>query len=150
MKLGKDNGLRHQVRKTTYPLPKISITNNTIDSEKAYAKFGLALQNEICEIIKQAAQLPTAFQQRATQINHPEPDTTPTGATSNGRVKPRKVGFTDPIHDTDINHHLSALAVDTGTPSLTGRSSRSTQDSRKQWQPTNLLTVDTGSTSSTG
>ena len=31
VKLGKDNGLRHQVGKTTYPLPKVSITNNTID-----------------------------------------------------------------------------------------------------------------------
>ena len=81
--------------------------------------------------------------------NPPEPEITPTGATTEGRVKPRKVGFSDPIHDTDINHRLSALAVDTGTPSPTDRSSRSTQDSRKQGQPTNLLTVDTGPTGST-
>ena len=149
VKLGKDNSLRHQVGKTTYPLPKVSITNNTTDSEKAYAKYGLAVQNEIRDIIKQAARQPPPFQQRATQDNLPEPDSTPTETTANSRVKPRKVGFTDPIHDTDINHRLSALAVDTGTPSPTGWSSRPPQEPRKQWQLTNILAVDTGTTSLT-
>ena len=118
--LGKDIGLRHQLGKSTYPLPKISLRNNIIDSEISFARFGLAVQNEIGEIIKQATRQPPVPQQINTRVKPREPDTTPTGVTSDGRAKPRKVGFTDPIHDTDINHCLSTLAVDTGSPSPTG------------------------------
>ena len=147
--LGKDIGLRHQLGKSTYPLPKISLRNNIIDSEISFARFGLAVQNEIGEIIKQATRQPPVQQQINTRVNQEEHNTTPTGATSDGRAKPRKVGFSDPIHDTDIYHRLSALTVDTGSPSLTGQSSRSTHENKKKGQRANLLAVDTGSTSST-
>ena len=148
--LGKDIGLRHQFGKSTYPLPKVSLRNNIIDSEISFARFGLAVQKEIGEIIKQATRQPIIPQQINTRVNQEEHNTTPTGATSDGRAKPRKVGFSDPIHDTDINHRLSALAVDTGSPSPTSRSSRSTHETKKKGHRTNLLTMDTGSTSSTG
>ena len=148
--LGKDIGLRHQLGKSTYPLPKVSLRNNIIDSEISFARFGLAVQNEIGEIIKQATRQPPVPQQINTRVNQGEHNTTPTGAISDGRAKPRKVGFSDPIHDTDINHRLSALTVDTCSPSPTGQSSRSMHETKKKGQCTNLLTVDTGSTSSTG
>ena len=139
--LGKDIGLRHQFGKSTYSLPKISLRNNVIDSEISFARFGLAIQNEIGDMIKQATRQPPVPQQttRTTQEEH---NTTPTGVTSDGRAKPRKVGFSNSIHDTAINHHLSALSVDTGSPSPTGRPSRPTQDSKKKGQRPNLLTVD--------
>ena len=148
--LGKDIGLRHQFGKSTYSLPKISLRNNIIDSEISFARFGLAIQNELGEIMKQATRQPPVPQQKTTRTTQEEHNTTPTGVTSDGRAKPRKVGFSNPIHDTAINHRLSALSVDTGSPSPTGRPSRPTQDSKKKGQRPNLLTVDTTSTSSTG
>ena len=129
VRLGHDNGLRQQVDKSTYPLPKILLRNYNIDSEKAFAKFGLAVQKEIHEILMKATRHPPPFSsvvnpqgnlQGNPQGNPQGPDTTPTGTKPNGRVQPRKVGFTDLIYDTDINHHLSALAVDTGTMGPTG------------------------------
>ena len=148
--LGKDIGLRHQFGRSTYSLPKISLRNNVIDSEISFARFGLAVQNEIGDVIKQATRQPPVPQQINTRATQEEHNTTPTGVTSDGRAKPRKVGFSNPIHDTAINHRLSALSVDTGSPSPTGRPSRPTQDSKKKGQRPNLLTVDTESTSSTG
>ena len=118
--LGKDIGLRHQFGKSTYSLPKISLRNNIIDSEISFARFSLAVQNEIGEIIKQATRQPPVPQQINTRVNQEEHNTTPTGVISDGRAKPRKVGFSNPIHDTDINHRLSTLSVDTGSPSPTG------------------------------
>ena len=89
--LGKDIGLRHQLGKSTYSLPKISLRNNVIDSEISFARFGLAVQNEIGEIIKQATRQPLVPQQINTRVNQEEHNTTPTGVTSEGRAKPRKV-----------------------------------------------------------
>ena len=147
--LGKDIGLRHQYGKSTYTLPKVSLHNNIIDSEISFARFGLAIQNELGEIMKQATRQPPVPVLQQVQTTQEEHITTPTGITSNGKAKPRKVGFTNPIHNTDINHRLSALSVETRSPSLTGRSSRPTQDPKKKGiRP--LLTVGTAVTSSTG
>ena len=126
--LGKNIGLRHQFGKSTNSLPKISLRNNIIDSEISFARFGLAIQNEIGEMIKQATRQPPVPQQTTTRTTQEEHNTTPTGVTSDGRAKPRKVGFSNPIHDTANNHRLSALSVDTGSPSSTGRPWRTTSD----------------------
>ena len=147
--LGKDIGLRHQFGKATYTLPKISLRNNLIDSEVSFARFGLAIQNELGEIMKQATRQPPVPVPQQVQTTQDEHNTTPTGVTSNGKTKPRKVGFTNPIHNTDINHRLNELSVDTGSPSPTGRLSRPTKDNQKKGiRP--LLTVGTSSTNSTG
>ena len=147
--LGKDIGLRHQFGKATYTLPKISLRNNLIDSEASFARFGLAIQNELGEIMKQATRQPPVPVPQQIQTTQDEHNDTPTGVTSNGKTKPRKVGFSNPIHNTDINHRLNELSVDTGSPSPTGRLSRPTKDNqRKGIRP--LLTVGTTSTSSTG
>ena len=147
--LGKDIGLRHQYGKSTYTLPKVSLHNNIIDSEISFARFGLAIQNELGEIMKQATRQPPVPVPQQVQTTQEEHITTPTGITSNGKAKPRKVGFTNPIHNTDINHRLSALSVETGSPSPTGRPSWPTQDPKKKGiRP--LLTVGTSATSSTG
>ena len=147
--LGKDIGLRHQFGKATYTLPKISLRNNLIDSEASFARFGLAIQNELGEIMKQATRQPPVPVPQQIQTTQDEHNDTPTGVTSNGKTKPRKVGFSNPIHNTDINHRLNELSVDTGSPSPTGRLSRPTKDNqRKGIRP--LLTVGTASTSSTG
>ena len=147
--LGKDIGLRHQFGKATYTLPKISLRNNLIDSEASFARFGLAIQNELGEIMKQATRQPPVPVPQQVQTTQDEHNDTPTGVTSNGKTKPRKVGFSNPIHNTDINHRLNELSVDTGSPSPTGRLSRPTKDNQKKGiRP--LLTVGTASTSSTG
>ena len=148
--LGKDIGLRHQFGKSTYTLPKISLRNNIIDSEVSFARFGLAIQNKLGEIMKQATRQPPAPVPQPVQTTQEEHNTTPTGVTSNGKAKPRKVGFSNPLHNTEINHHLSALSVDTGSPSPTGRPSRPTQDPKKKGIHPNLLTVGTTSTNTTG
>ena len=118
--LGKDIGLRHQFGKSTYTLPKISLRNNIIDSEVSFARFGLAIQNELGEIMKQATRQPPVPVPQPVQTIQEEHNTTPTGVTSDGNAKPRKVGFSNPLHNTEINHRLSALSVDTGSPSPTG------------------------------
>ena len=148
--LDKDIGLRHQFGKSTYSLPNISLCNNVINSEISFARFGLAVQNEIGDMIKQATRQPPVPQQINTWATKEEHNATPTVVTLDGRAKPRKVGFSNPIHDTAINHRLSALSVDTGSPSPTGPPSWPTQDSKKKGQQPNLLTVDTESTSLTG
>ena len=147
--LGKDIGLRHQFGKSTYTLPKVSLRNTIIDSEISFARFGLAIQNELGEIMKQATRQPPVPVPQQVQTTQEEHNTTPTGVTSDGKAKPRKVGFSNPIHNTDINHRLNELSVDTGSPSPTGRPSRPTKDHKKKGiRP--LLTVGTSSTSSTG
>ena len=118
--LGKDIGLRHQFGKSTYTLPKVSLRNNIIDSEVSFARFGLAIQNELGEIMKQATRQPPVPVPQQVQTTQEEHNTTPTGVTSDGKAKPRKVGFSNPIHNTDINHRLNELSVDTGSPSPTG------------------------------
>ena len=148
--LDKDIGLRHQFGKSTYTLPKVSLRNNIIDSEISFARFGLAIQNELGEIMKQATRQPPVPVPQLVQPTQEEHNTTPTGVKSDGKAKPRKVGFSNPIHNTDINHRLSVLSVDTGSPSPTGRLSRPTQDSKKKGIRPNLLTVGTTSTSLTG
>ena len=84
--LGKDIGLRHQFGKSTYSLPKISLCNNIIDSEISFARFGLAIQNKIGNMIKQATRQPPVPQQTTTQTTQEEHNTTPTGVTSDGRA----------------------------------------------------------------
>ena len=147
--LGKDIGLRHQFGKSTYTLPKVSLRNTIIDSEISFARFGLAIQNELGEIMKQATRQPPVPVPQQVQTTQEEHNTTPTGMTSDGKAKPRKVGFTNPIHNTDINHRLNELSIDTGSPSPTGQPGRPTKDHKKKGiRP--LLTVGTSSTSSTG
>ena len=120
-----------------------------MDSEVSFTRFGLAIQNELADIMKQATRQPSVPVPQQVQTTQDEHNTTPTGVISNGKTKPRKVGFTNPIHNTAINHRLNELSVDTGSPSPTGRLSRPTKDNQKKGiRP--LLTVGTASTSSTG
>ena len=130
LKLAEDNGLRKSSGIHTYPIPNINPTSNIIDDPITLGKFSLLVEKTIHEILAKAFRPPANYNnlQRDFRPNQDILDVTPTNTDTQRKAQPRKVGFTE-----DINHRLSQIAVETGPTSPSRRTSRTHNDSRRNW-----------------
>ena len=140
--LAADIAIRGELGKPLYNIPRMRVEHNHFDNNQAVAKFTVGMRKELQDILRDISRSTAAARKQPNKTNKPrqnnknsaqeELDTTPTTIPDN-RPKPRKVGFNDDIHNTDINNRLKDLATgkDT-TKSLNNRSWHTVSDREKR------------------
>ena len=139
--LAADIATRGELGKPLYNIPRMRVEHNDFDCDQTVAKFTVGMRKELQDILRDISRSTAAARKQPSRTNKPrqtnkntpqeELDTTPTTIPDN-RPKPRKVGFNDDIHNTNINNRLKDIAAGNDPARTNNRSWHTVSDREKR------------------